>query len=120
MFRLRTYEGTLYYIPHDDKSVIPPFDSSNIDKPKYQYLPDINQPILENDGRWIKREGKFVGILCLTTSYFSVDMSINPRTTMNEGYFTIYIVNKCGTKELLDLFMAISSFFFLNKLYIFS
>lgn len=111
LFRLRTYEGTLYYIPHDDKSVIPPFDSSNIDKPKYKYLPDINQPIPEDDSRWIKREGKFTGIMSLTTSYFSVDMSINPRTTMNEGYFTIYMVNKCKKMELLNLFIAISSFF---------
>lgn len=49
--------------------------------------------------------------MSLTTSYFSVDMSINPRTTMNEGYFTIYMVNKCKKMELLNLFIAISSFF---------
>lgn len=109
---MRYYEGVLQYLPYDGKTEIKSFNSSsNDDKPKYQYLPDINQPIPEDDNRWIKKEGSFIGILSLTSSYFSVDMSVDPRTKMNEGYFTIYILNKCKSMELLNLFIMISFFF---------
>lgn len=107
---VRFYDGILDYLPYDieKKEPIDTYDLTQSDKPEFKYLSQL-KPV--EDGLtegWIRKEGKFIGILFLSCAYWSVDMSADQAEGINDGYFTLYVVNKCNTISLLKLFVTIS------------
>jgi sphingosine kinase len=95
ILRKRQYRGRIsIYTGHNDPDASPLTD-----------LPAIDQPLVPSN-QWTVLEGNFVLVWVVQTSHCTASMNSGPGVTMDDGQFTIYVIQDIGTISLAMLLLS--------------
>jgi sphingosine kinase len=95
ILRKRQYRGRIsVYTGHTDPEA-----------PALTELPAISEP-LEPSNHWTVIEGNFVLVWIVQTSHCTASMLSGPGVTMDDGLFTIYVIQDIGTIDLALLLLS--------------
>jgi len=70
-----------------------------------QQLPALSDPIPTANNGWTVIEGKFSLIFILQTSHCSSSMHSGPGVLLDDGVFSIFVIEDITRKELLQLLL---------------
>ena len=119
--RKKTYHGKLsMLLATEDNKSFSPADMPALTEPLP--TPDIENPASASvDNSWKVIEGSFTMIWVIQTSHTASSMYSGPGVTLNDGTFTIYVIQDMGRCDMLSLLLTIDSGDFVKnpKIYIY-
>ncbi|CAH8875245.1 unnamed protein product [Trichobilharzia szidati] len=85
-------------------------DSIKISSKSWYYLPDIDKPISNDNGKWVVLDDEFISILVLNHSHMAASAVVQPDAHFSDPYLSLVIIHKNTTRlDLIRIAQAISS-----------